>query len=379
MIASEHNGGPVGGTAGSSGPRLDLLVDSGEFMDRLRADLAEASESVVVQAMTFEGDLAGRSLANALIRCPAGDRRLIVDAFSRYVMSCRLAIGPLHRFDRALRNELHATHMTASALERAGVMVRYINPAGRMLRGLVARNHKKVVVIDGRIAFVGGLNFSDHNFSWHDLMLRIEDPRAAAFLAGDVEATWAGRTGAAGWGRFGSIAVGLVGGTGNPRVFEPVMDSIAAARDEILVQSPYLSFPFTDRLRDAVGRGVRVTVLAPHPHPLRRFGRYLQWECERSGFLLRGLPCMTHLKAILIDRRRLIVGSSNFDYLSWRRLHEILAIVDEPAVIADFLERVWRADVARSRPLETARNHQGMLERLRSRAGAALTAALSMG
>lgn len=379
MATTTRAGMRSGATCHASGPRLELLVDAVEFMQRLRVDLEEASDSVLVQAMTFEGDLAGRSLANALIRSPARDRRLIVDAFSRYVMSCRLAVGPWRRLDRALRNEVHATRMTTTALERAGVSVRYINPAGRLLRSLTARNHKKAVVIDGRISYVGGLNFSDHNFAWHDLMLRIEDTDVAAFLAGDIEATWTGRTGRPGWARFGSVAVGLVDGRSNARVFEPIMDRIAAARDEILVQSPYLSFPFTDRLRDAVLRGVRVTVLAPHPHPLRRFGRYLQWECERYGFTLRGMPAMTHLKAILIDRRQLVVGSSNFDYLSWRRLHEILAIVEDRSVIDDFFERVWQADMERSRIIDTTARDEGTLGRLRSRAGAALTASLSAG
>jgi cardiolipin synthase A/B len=115
------------------------------------------------------------------------------------------------------------------------------------------------------------------------------------------------------------------------------------------VQSPSLTFPFTDHLRVARQRGVRIHVLSPSPNPHLPVGRYIEWECARSDFELRLLPGMTHVKAMLIDGRTLVLGSSNFDYLSYRLLHELLAIVDEPAIVADFIQRVAAVDLARAR------------------------------
>lgn len=327
---------------------MRLLVDADEFMAALRADIATASQSVLTQTMTFEGDAAGRAFANLLIRSRCPDRRLAVDAFSRHVLSCRSVHWPGASRDAVLQAEVRATHATHDALARAGVAVRYVNPAGPFLRRLPARSHKKSIVIDRHIAYLGGLNFSDHNFGWHDLMLRLDDPAVAAFLADDLEAAWRGER-LHGWRACDGVAIGVLNSGGHDRRgFDPVFDLIADARDEILIQTPYLSFPFTDRLRDATRRGVRVVVIAPGRHPNPGFARYHAWECARAGFELRLLPVMTHVKAMLVDGRRLVLGSSNFDYLSYRVLQEILAIVDEPSVVADFIARVATVDLARA-------------------------------
>jgi cardiolipin synthase A/B len=142
---------------------MRLLVDAGEFMDSLGTDLRDAATSALVQAMTFEGDRAGRRFANLLIRCGCPDRRLIVDSFSRHVVSgCVVHPYALSR-DSELRAEVKATAATLVALRRAGVRVRFCNPAGALLRRFPARDHKKMIVIDGRVAYLGGLNFSDHD------------------------------------------------------------------------------------------------------------------------------------------------------------------------------------------------------------------------
>lgn len=342
---------------------MRLLVDAGEFMEALEADLSHATQSVLAQTMTFEGDHAGRRFANLLIRSRARDRRLIVDCFSRHVMSCRFVHSRALSEDAELRQEVRATEATHEALRRAGVEVRFRNPAGRLLRRLPARDHKKILVIDGSIAYLGGINISDHNFGWHDLMLRIESGPVAAFLAEDFESTWADRPSAR-WKTFDGVAIGSLDGRDNPAAFEPVFDAIASARHEIVVETPYLTFPFTDRLRDARRRGVHIGVIAPSPHPQRSFGRYLEWECARGGFELRLVPGMTHLKAMLIDGRTLVLGSSNFDYLSYRVLGEVLAIVEHPGVVQDFVRRVATPDLARARPTRPRHRHWiGLLRR----------------
>lgn len=327
---------------------MRLLIDAGEFMDALRADFDAASSSVLAQTMTFEGDHAGLLFANLLIRSRCADKRFLVDCYSHHMINCRFVHSPFAWGDAELRREMRTTMAAHEALRRAGVAIRFSNPAGAMLRRFPARNHKKSIVIDGRIAYLGGLNISDHNFAWHDLMLRIENTAVAAFLAGDLDASWRSRP-ASRWAEFDGIAIGTTNGRHNPAVFEPMFDAIAGTRDEIIVETPYLTFPFTDRLAEARRRGVRVRVIAPFPHPRRTFGRYLEWECARSGFELCLLPGMTHVKAMLLDNKRLVMGSSNFDYLSYRLLHEILAIVDEPGIVAEFARRVGDVDLARSR------------------------------
>jgi cardiolipin synthase len=236
---------------------MRLLVDAGESMAALAADIEAASDSVLAQTMTFEGDVAGRSFANLLIRGGCRDRRLVVDAYSRHVLSCRWLHSPAAGWDAELRAEVRATQVTHEALARGGVGVRYVNPTGFLLRRMAARSHKKSVVVDGRISYLGGLNFSDHNFCWHDLMLRIDDRAVAGHLAEDLEASWRGRR-IRGWREYGGVAIGILDGRHNARDFEPVLDLVAGARDDILIETAYLTFPFIDRLREAARRGVHV-------------------------------------------------------------------------------------------------------------------------
>jgi len=49
-----------------------------------------------------------------------------------------------------------------------------------------------LIVIDDRAAYVGGINFSEHNASWHDMMIRLTDTDAVAFLTNDFRSTWNG-------------------------------------------------------------------------------------------------------------------------------------------------------------------------------------------
>jgi hypothetical protein len=78
--------------------------------------------------MSFEGDYAGRRFANLLVRSRCPDRRLIVDCFSRYVMSGRPLSAVVLEGDAELRNEVHATAATHEAMRRAGVHVRFWVP-----------------------------------------------------------------------------------------------------------------------------------------------------------------------------------------------------------------------------------------------------------
>jgi cardiolipin synthase A/B len=232
---------------------FQLLVGADQFWAALEKDLAAARQRVLVQAMTFEADCAGTEVAKAIMASSALDRRVLIDHFSTYSVSDRFIHGPEAWRDAALQSEVSATRRMFSRFADAAVVLRITNPAGPLLVGLAARNHKKLVVVDD-VAYVGGINFSDHNFA--DLMLRIDDPDVADFLAGDFEATFAGCSRPA-TGVFRSLRVISLNGCSNAEGFREIMDLIAKARHHIQVVSPYLTFPFISPLARAVKRGVR--------------------------------------------------------------------------------------------------------------------------
>ena len=126
-------------------------------------------------------------MANALIASPARAKRVIADSFSKHFINDRWLALPAARRDEELQREVRDTRNMVECMNRNGVPVRYSWPiTGHRYHRLLARNHKKLVVIDDRISYIGGINFSDHNFAWHDFMVRIENPTVAAYLRDDL-------------------------------------------------------------------------------------------------------------------------------------------------------------------------------------------------
>ena len=332
--------------------KISLLVDFENFWNSLRQDLSAAKDSVYVQTFSFEADHIGNLLAEALTDSRARDKRILADSFSRIVVSDKFLYSPSNWFDRELKAEVRATRNGALILCASGVAVKHCNPLGPTPRHLLNRNHKKLIVVDGHIAYIGGLNFSEHNAKWHDMMLRIEDTAVAKFLSEDFVDCWEGRSTSRSE-TFAGNKFYSVNGRANRNAFAHVLRLIHSARESIFVASPYISFPFYDYLKNARRRGVDVTVLTPQKNNWKFFGDYARWEALRCDLNLRLYSeGMSHLKAMLIDDRYLIAGSSNFDILSYRLYEEIVAIFSDEDVIAQFRERVMIPDLAASLGVE---------------------------
>ncbi len=332
--------------------KTDVLVGSDEFFSRLAEDVRGARDNVYVQAMSFEADDAGLGMCRELRGSPATDIRVLVDEYVRVIVSDSFVFAPTGLFDRAHRREVRETQELFEELNAEGIKVKTTNPLGFMFTRLLARNHKKLVVVDDRVAYVGGINFSDHNFEWHDMMLRIEDPAIAGYLRDDFLSTWSG-VDQNNLRSFPGFDFHQLDGRSNEKSYESIFRLLDEARDTIVIESPYLSFPFYRKLREAVRRGVEVRLILPEKSNKGVMQRYNLWEARRSGINLRLLKGrMTHLKAVLIDDEKLIVGSSNFDFVSYRCLQEVVVVVHDAETIARFDERVFRPDWQTSLPVE---------------------------
>ena len=330
--------------------RMEILVDSGEFMTRLEQDLRQAQARVAVQTMSFEGDSAGDQLAAALTSCPAPTRLLLVDSYSRFVVSDKFRFFPKYWRDTELRHEIRRMRTTLAVLQASGVDVKLTNPLDPLLIRFMARNHKKMILIDGRVAYIGGVNFCDHNFAWHDMMIRFESEEVTEFLWEDFLATWRGVNRCA-QRDFAGVWLASLDGRRNASILTPVIRAINGARRRIVVESGYITFPFFRWLRAARARGVEVVLLTPEMNNKPIVSHYLLWEATRARLEIRLYPGrMSHLKAMLIDDATLVAGSSNFDYISHATQQEIVAMVRDPAAIEEFRRRVLAPDLVRSKP-----------------------------
>ena len=196
-----------------------------------------------MQTYTFEGDRAGKMLADALLSIRPVDVEILIDSWSKLVLSDRFLYWPQNMFDTGLRREALETRQMVDRLRRAGIQVTYTNPVGPFLSKLPNRNHKKLVLIDDRISYVGGINFSEHNFEWHDMMLRIDDRGVSRFLRTDFDRTMNGGTNSMGSRSFGDIEIHVTDGKLNGGQFAKIFKVIEGAEKRIHVHMPYITLP----------------------------------------------------------------------------------------------------------------------------------------
>jgi len=327
---------------------IELLIDFNEFWTRLNEDIRSVQQSVFIQTFALEGDRVGQRLSDALLPSSAQYKNILADSLTRIVLSDRFRFSPANLFNEGLREEARETELMISQLEAAGIAIRFTNPYGLSPRKLLSRNHKKLIVIDNSRAYVGGINFSEHNASWHDMMVRVDGGDVVEFLRKDFLSTWDGRDQVA-RRDFHGVEFFTLDGRTNRAAFQRVLDLIDGAQDSIFVESPYITFPFYERLREAARRGADVKIITPEQNNWGCFANYARRESARSQIDLRLYQGrMSHLKAMLIDDKYLIAGSSNFDYLSYRLYQEIVGIFTGAEVIKEFRERVMLPDLANS-------------------------------
>ena len=355
--------------------KIELLVDSTPFWNRMRADLRSATRRALVQTFTFEGDGVGAALGRELRRCNAPDRQLLIDRYSLLYHNDRLIAGPAW-FEREFRREVHLTHRWVHRLRGSGVDVSFQNPMGPSPASLVRRNHKKLVVIDD-VTYLGGINFSEHNFAWHDMMLRIDSAALADCLAEDFAASRRGRPLPMDR-EVAALRLISLNGRGNARGMAPVLDAVDGASHSIDVQSAYLSHPFTGHLAAARRRGVRVRILTPARNNKGNLARHLLQTASRHGFEVFLHPGMSHLKAMLVDDEWLVAGSSNFDFMSYHILEELLVLTRDPHVVDAYRSRVWDPDLASSRAATPRRSLGTRLGHASIRLGAGVAALLAL-
>ena len=329
-----------------------LLVDSNEYWEQLQSDISKSNHHFYMAALSFEGDATGKKLADALYGSPCEDRRIMIDDFTRFVISDRFIYNPCNYFSRKVNAERRETTRLIRDLKINGVRVMFTNPMGPMGKNCAGRNHKKMVVIDDSVSYIGGINISDHNFDWHDMMIRVEDERFAKLLKADFLENWKGQKRPRSE-KIDDLWLHVLDGHSNHRSFQSLFRIMENAEKRILIESPYLMFPFIEKLGDLRQKGIQVVVICPEKNNRQVFDHYIRRECVRRGFDLKLFSRgMTHLKLMMIDDDYLVCGSTNFDYVSYTAQQEIFAIISNKKLIHEVKNRIVEADLAGSCPFD---------------------------
>jgi len=331
-----------------------LLIDADEFKADVAATILVAKQRVWVQAMTFECDAAGTWLIDQMQQSSAKDKVLCIDAYSLMNVNDGWAFGLRYWLSPDYRKEVNATRAFLKEGTTDGIKRHITNPLGFGLHRFPARNHKKLLIVDD-VAYIGGLNFSDHNFAWHDMMVRIDQPELVNQLAIDFQCTLEG-TNQSHRTEVGSDRLYFLDGSNSRAIYEQLFHEIEGAEASVQIVSPYVSDPLLDRL-GRLSAEVRVEVITPATNNKSIMKHYLLAKTRYKNWgIYQYAGGMSHTKAILIDDKKLIVGSSNFDFVSYHLEQEVVWVTEDRTLIDEFKRRTWAADLLLS---EKERDRRG--------------------
>ncbi len=330
------------------------------FMNALATTSKIAQHSLYVQAMTFEGDTAGQQLIDLMIASPAKDKRLLIDSFSKVVVSDHFVFSLEYLKNADLRKEIANGRTLVQQAQAAGIQVQFTNPTGWFMSQYPLRNHKKMVIIDEQVSYLGGVNFSEHNFAWHDMMIEQHDHALAQCLAMDFLKTWSGENQSAHF-RLSQSDLYFFSGIRSKTLYEDFFDHIRNAKSSVIVISPYVSEPLFSILKQASERGVKVLIISPENNNKSIFKEFVESEAAKGYFELRYQPGMSHLKAIVVDEKKLLFGSSNYDLVSYYFEQEVVMVSTDSALVSLFINEVIQPTMQDSIQQEVVSNERSLV------------------
>ncbi len=326
------------------GNRVELLIDGEATYGAMHEAIAAAEDYVFVQFYIVRDDEVGRAMRDALIaKAAAGVRvHFLYDEIGSFQLSSE-----------------YLEAMRAASIEVSGFRT---TQGFRNRFQINFRNHRKLLIVDGRTGFVGGLNLGKEYLEFRDTHLRIEGP-AAQELQLTFAKDWYWATGqliessneVSFTEHDQSTSIASTGpDNAVPKCSVLFSALVATARRRVWIASPYFvpDEVMTRALQSAALRGVDVRVILPDKadHLLVEFASFTYYpemtDCGVRLFRFGGR--FMHHKVILVDDELAGVGTVNLDNRSLYLNFEETALVADRDFAAE-VEAMLRADLEQSR------------------------------
>jgi cardiolipin synthase len=356
------------GTAMVTGNTAELLKNGDEIFPAMTKAIREAQKTVNLETYIFQPDEAGKQFADAMMEAARRgvEVRLLIDAWGS-------KLGDLQ-----------------DGLEKAGVRWRKYRPLRLVTIYKVGkRTHRKILVVDGKVAFTGGLGISKQWLGnarnaeeWRDTQVRVTGPVVDqmqaifsedwTYTTGEIlagEKFYPRRDGPAGKVEAQAIKVSRGDASSVAKMLYYV--AIKSAAKSIYIQNAYFlpDRQVREALVEAVKRGVEVKVMVPGRHIDLPMVRSASWS-HYKDLLINGVKIfeykhtMFHNKTMVVDGIFSTIGSINFDARSMNRnAEESMAFYDRD--FAAKMEAMFNDDLQRCKEITFEQwNHRSFGQRL---------------
>ncbi len=313
----------------------DVYTSTQEAWDAMKTSITYAHKSIYWEVFIFVDDKVGASFFDILEqKAREGvDVRLIIDSLGTFWFS---------------KNRVES-------LKKAGVELLFFHDRKKKYRGwwkrLWSRTHRKILIVDEKTAFIGGVNVKQEMADWLDMHVKVEGKIVRSILrsfakmyiicGGDkknvlhlLKYRFRIRT-------DGIDVIYDDANTPRSRVREKYTEALLKARERVILFSPYY-FPdkeFLKALWAAQRRGVRVDLLIPFRTDLRvvTYAAYFLFTLmSKLGVKVHLTKQMMHGKGFIVDDDYAMVGSSNIDHTSFYDCYEANILIKDK----DFVNRV---------------------------------------
>ncbi|CAH0305512.1 Major cardiolipin synthase ClsA [Massilia sp. Bi118] len=366
-----------------AGNRVTLLFDGPATMREMMAAARAATSSINLETYIFDQDQVGNEFADVLI-----EKQRQGVAVNIMVDAVGAIATPAAFFER---------------MRAAGIRVLIFNPVNpAKAKGnwdLNNRNHRKLMVVDGRVAFTGGINISSTyansslfrskfkketadgaKVGWRDTHVKIEGP-AVAPLQWSFVNLWVQQEGGElpkaeyfpTLSAAGDKLIRVLAGNpaGDSDIYKALVVAIQEAKKSIHITSAYFvpDQQIVDALAAAARRGVDVRLVLPgvSDHSMIRYaGQGFYDQLLRSGVKIFELQvAVLHAKTAVIDGAWSTIGSANIDRRSFLHNYELNVVVMDPA-FGLAMESAFNEDLRDSKEVTLERwKHRPWMDRIR--------------
>jgi cardiolipin synthase len=319
------------------------------------ADIASARDSILLEVYRFRNDDVGLRIRDALgAKCSEGIKvKLLLDSWGTDVPASFFSVitnnGGEVRFFKKIK-----------------FFVDFFTKNHR-------RNHRKLLVIDDSVAWLGSANITGYSLKWRELVLRIQGP-----VVHDLKKTFHDSYRIYRKYMFNKFAFKRTIANGEfeiiqdlPSIYRQLIKKryeliFSKARREIFIETPYFlpGYKLRKLMMLAARRGVDVNVIMPLHSDVRSVdflrGKYMEFYYKNNIKVHFFTPDNLHSKCVLVDNEIFAIGSSNFDYRSFRYQHEIMLFGRNTEIISQLRAHInqtlsmcipFNYDTWRTRPL----------------------------